>query len=173
MQNTGQTFNVEVARKNGLETGQEFVLIRDEWISMFVREDNKFDLVVNNEVVFTDTHGKVTNTAKRIANPDHTGNLNTFRSWKTPEGTRIGDFMPFGDRIGSEKDDNTLGGGNEEVVTTLFDRTGDFLFQVEYDNGDKFRVWSRDASGARRVADGEFSQKQIASMRLPKVTPLD
>ncbi len=47
MRNTGQTFTVEVARENGLETGQEFVLIRDEWISMFLREDNLFDLVVH------------------------------------------------------------------------------------------------------------------------------
>ena len=115
MQNTGQTFTVEVARVNGLETGQEFVLIRDEWISMFLREDNKFDLIVHDEVVFTGTHGRVTNVAKRIANPDHTGNLNTFRSWKTPEGIRIGDFMPDGDRIQFEKSDATLGGTNEAI----------------------------------------------------------
>ena len=173
MNKTGQTFNVGVARDNGLNTNQEFVLIRDEWISMFLREDNLFNLVVDNEVVFTGTHGKVTNVAKRIVNPEHTGNLNTFRSWKTLDGVRIGDFMPTGDRFVSEKKDTSLGGGNEEVIPTLFDRTGDYLFLVEYDNGKKFRVYSRDASSSRRVADGEFSQKQLSNMRLPKITRMD
>jgi 2',3'-cyclic-nucleotide 2'-phosphodiesterase (5'-nucleotidase family) len=111
---TTQTFDPQVARENGLETGQRFVLIRDEWIEMVLREDNMFDLFVNGELTFTSTHGQVTNAAKRIANPDHsaTANLNTFRSWVTPEGDRIGSFMPNGEAIGSAHQDTHLGGSN-------------------------------------------------------------
>ena len=88
-------FDAPTARTLGLETGRAFVLKEEDAISMVLRQDNLFDLFVLDEFVLTATHSKVTNVAKRIVDPNRTGNLNTYRNWVTQDnGTDIRDFMP-------------------------------------------------------------------------------
>jgi len=88
-------FDVPTARANGLETGRIFVLKEEDAVTMVLRKDDLFDLFVGEDFVLTATPSQVTNVAKRIVDPSRTGNLNTYRNWKTQDnGTDIRDFMP-------------------------------------------------------------------------------
>ena len=126
-----ESFNVKVARQNGLKTGTEFSVVRNPSVRIVLKSNDLFDLSVDGKVVVSDrTISQVTNMGKRISNPNFSVNTNFVvnRTWVMDNGVRISHFIP--DSVNqkvqvSEKNSPTVSGNgtsrNQETLVNEVD----------------------------------------------------